>query len=276
MAEELIGHFGYFGIALILILGGLGLPIPEEAAIILAAVLTRNGRMSALPAIASCLVGVLLGDFVVYLLGYCYGEKVLRFPLTRRFLTREREAQIKGYLHRHGFKILVSGRLVPGFRTAAYLTAGILRLPTLKLLITDLVAVTMSTALMFGLGFLFADQIQKGIHEVQQWLVVAVAAGIVGWILYRYERARRLAGKVIGPPVLVADEAPLPAPEPEASGPAAAVAAVPGCAEGPSGRRSGVAVDARGGGARSMGEGPVEMGLAPPAPQSSAVQSPSR
>ena len=113
------------GIALILILGGLGLPIPEEVPIILAAVLTRNGQMSAIPALASCLGGVLLGDFVVYLLGYFYGEKVLSLPLTRRLLTRQREAQIKGYFHRHGFKILVSGRFVPGFRTAAYLTAGL-------------------------------------------------------------------------------------------------------------------------------------------------------
>ena len=70
LTEELIGKFGYVGIALILILGGLGLPIPEEAPIILAAVLTRNGQMSAPLALASCLGGVLLGDFVVYLLGY--------------------------------------------------------------------------------------------------------------------------------------------------------------------------------------------------------------
>ena len=104
-------------------------------------------------ALASCLVGVLLGDLVVYFLGFFYGEKVLSLPLTRRFLTRQREAQIKGYFHRHGFKILVSGRLVPGFRTAAYLTAGILKLPTLKLLITDLVAASLSTFLMFGLGY---------------------------------------------------------------------------------------------------------------------------
>ena len=90
-------------------------------------------------ALASCLAGVLLGDLVVYFLGFFYGEKVLSLPLTRRLLTRQREAQIKGYFHRHGFKILVSGRFVPGFRTAAYLTAGILKLPTLKLLVTDLV-----------------------------------------------------------------------------------------------------------------------------------------
>ncbi len=211
MADELIGKYGYVGIALILILGGLGLPIPEELPIVAAAVLTRNGKMSAIPALASCLGGVLLGDFVVYLLGYVYGEKVLSLPLTRRLLTRQREAQIKGYFHRHGFKILVSGRFVPGFRTAAYLTAGILKLPALKLLITDLVAATLSTLLMFGLGFFFANQIQKGIHEVQQWVTVLAAVGIASWFLYRYVRAQRRAGLPVGPPVLEVDEVPLPA-----------------------------------------------------------------
>ncbi len=214
MAEELIGKFGYVGIAFILILGGLGLPIPEEAPIIVAAILSRNGQMSVIPALASCLGGVLLGDFVVYVLGYCYGEKVLRLPITRRLLTRQREAQIKGYFQRHGFKILVSGRFVPGFRTAAYLTAGILKLPTLKLLVTDLVAATLSTLLMFGLGFLFAIQIQKGIHEVQQKIMLVVAVGIGSWLLHRFYRARRRAGLPVGPKVLEVDEVPLPPLEP--------------------------------------------------------------
>jgi membrane protein DedA with SNARE-associated domain len=211
LTENLIGHYGYVGIALILVLGGLGLPIPEEAPIILAAVLTRQGRMSAAPALASCLGGVLLGDFVVYLLGFFYGEKVLSLRLTRRLLTRAREAQIKGYFHRHGFKILVSGRFVPGFRTAAYLTAGILKLPTLKLLVTDLIAASLSTAMMFGLGFAFASQIEKGIREVQQWVALVLAAGISGWLIYRYDKARRRAGMLVGPPVLETDLAPLPA-----------------------------------------------------------------
>jgi membrane protein DedA with SNARE-associated domain len=219
LTEQLIERLGYVGIALILVLGGLGLPIPEEAPIILAAVLTRNNQMSGPMAVVSCLLGVLLGDFLVYFLGFFYGEKVLRFPLTRRLLTRQREAQIKGYFHRHGFKILVSGRFVPGFRTAAYLTAGILKLPALKLLLTDLVAATLSTSLMFGLGLLFAHQIQKGIREVQQWLTVLAALGVAGWLLYRYYRAQRRAGLPIGPPVMEADDVPLPALEREAGPP---------------------------------------------------------
>ena len=99
MTEQLIGQLGYLGIALILVLGGLGLPIPEEAPIVLAAVLSRNGQLKSLPlAFASCLAGVLLGDLVVYFLGFFYGEKVLSLPLTRRLLTRQRESQIEGIL----------------------------------------------------------------------------------------------------------------------------------------------------------------------------------
>jgi membrane protein DedA with SNARE-associated domain len=177
LTEQLIGQLGYLGIALILILGGLGLPIPEEAPIILAAVLSRNGKLHGPLALASCLIGVLLGDLVVYFLGYFYGEKVLSLPLTRRLLTRQREAQIKGYFHRHGFKILVS----------------------------------VTTFLMFGLGYAFANQIQSGIREVQQWVTVIVAAGVAIWLYFRYDKARRRAGLPVGPPVLDSDDVPLPA-----------------------------------------------------------------
>jgi membrane protein DedA with SNARE-associated domain len=210
VTELLVAHLGYLGIALILVLGGLGLPIPEEAPIILAAVLSRNGRMAVTLAFSTCLAGVLLGDFVVYFLGYYHGEKVLSLPITRRLLTRAREAQIKGYFHRHGFKILVFGRFAVGFRTAAYLTAGILKLPPLKLFLTDLVAASLSTLLMFGLGYAFAQQIQNGIKEAQQVLTVTLAASIAVLLAYRYYKGRQRAGLPVGPPVLFGDDLPLP------------------------------------------------------------------
>src|SRR5438270_7763769 len=101
VTELLVAHLGYLGIALILVLGGLGLPVPEEAPIILAAVLARNGQMVWPLALAACFAGVLVGDFVVYALGYFQGERVMSFRITRRFLSPEREAQIKGYFQRH-------------------------------------------------------------------------------------------------------------------------------------------------------------------------------
>jgi membrane protein DedA with SNARE-associated domain len=210
LTEQLIAHLGYIGIALILILGGLGLPIPEEAPVILAAVLSRNGKMLAPLAFATCLAGVLLGDFVVYFLGYWHGERVLSLRLTRRLLTRGREAQIKGYFHRHGIKILILGRFAVGFRTAAYLTAGILKLPPWKLFFTDLVAASLSTSLMFGLAYVFAHKIQSGIREFQEYLTVVIAVAVAAWLGYRFYNGRKRAGLPVGPPVLFEDESPLP------------------------------------------------------------------
>jgi membrane protein DedA with SNARE-associated domain len=223
--EELIGHLGYPGIMLVLILGGLGLPVPEEAPVILAAVLSRKGAMWWPLALASCFVGVLAGDFVVYFLGYFYGEKVLSFPLTRKFLTKAREVQIKGYFHRHGVKILILARFAVGFRTAAYLTAGILRLPALKLLAADL----------FAASLWFARWIETGIQEIKDYLVVVIVTIAVSWLLVRYYRGRRRAGRLVGPPVALTDDVPLPSddlnpgavPEPAAPEPAPPLAVEP-------------------------------------------------
>lgn len=203
MTDDLIGQFGYLGIVLLLILGGLGVPIPEEAPIVLSAVLSHKGRMLWYVALASCFIGVLLGDFVVYFLGYFYGEKVLSFRLTRSFLTKAREEQIKGYFHRHGIKILIVGRFAVGFRTAAYLTAGILRLPPLRLLAADCVAATLSTLLMFGAGYWFADWIEAGLREVKHVLVWLFALLLIGVVFYQYYKAHKRKGRVIGPPILV-------------------------------------------------------------------------
>jgi membrane protein DedA with SNARE-associated domain len=215
LTEDLIVHLGYLGFFLVLVLGGLGLPVPEEVPIILAGVLSRKATLWLPLAFASCLLGVIVGDFVVYFLGYFYGEKVLSLPLTRKFLTKAREAQIKGYFHRHGIKILILGRFAVGFRTAAYLTAGILKLPALRLFLTDLFAATLSTTLMFAFGYLFARQIEQATQEIHRWqqvITIGVAVILASWLLlrfYKLYKLRRTIGQRIGPPVLI-DDAPLP------------------------------------------------------------------
>ena len=83
-------------------------------------------------------IGIVVGIGLAFLfLSLFTGSRLAAARRTRQLLLTEarreadalrREAQIKGYFHRHGFKILILGRFAVGFRTAAYLTAGILKL----------------------------------------------------------------------------------------------------------------------------------------------------
>ncbi len=76
---DLIGMPGsYLGIILFLVLTGCGLPIPEEVPIVLAGVLSAKGQLVPEWAFAACLIGALLGDSLMYLIGYHFGHNLLR------------------------------------------------------------------------------------------------------------------------------------------------------------------------------------------------------
>ena len=62
MLFDLIVHFTYPGVFLVLLATGLGLPIPEELPIAIAALMARWDLMHWWGALLSCLAGVLAGE----------------------------------------------------------------------------------------------------------------------------------------------------------------------------------------------------------------------
>ena len=71
----------------VLVLGSLGVPIPEEIPIIAAAVLGHEGTIRWGLALPVCLLGVLSGDVVLYWVGRHWGEQVLNWRLVRLVLS---------------------------------------------------------------------------------------------------------------------------------------------------------------------------------------------
>ena len=66
MLTQLIGNFTYPGVFLVLLATGLGVPIPEELPIVIAAMMSRWEVMHWWGALLSCLAGVLAGDMLLY------------------------------------------------------------------------------------------------------------------------------------------------------------------------------------------------------------------
>jgi membrane protein DedA with SNARE-associated domain len=133
-------------------------PIPEEVIIVGAGVSagskTGEGwwayRWLMLPV---CLVGALIADVLLYGIGRFFGPRVLKLPVLSQLAPPEKQEKIRDNFHHYGVWIFVVGRMVPGVRTALFVTAGSMRLPLVRFCIADGVGALLGTSLIFLLGF---------------------------------------------------------------------------------------------------------------------------
>jgi len=194
MLLDLIVDFSYPGVFLILLATGLGVPIPEELPIAIAALMARWEAMHWVGALLSCLAGVLAGDMLLYCVGRHFGRRILQWPTVRRILTPAREARVMDAYHRHGLKFVVMARLVMGLRAAAFLTAGLVRVPFPRFLLADVTAVLVSVPLWFGMAYLVADSVAVALMYVRQlqfWIAGLVLVVAAGWLLVHLRRRQR-------------------------------------------------------------------------------------
>lgn len=192
--QEFVETFTYLGIFILLLLGSLGVPIPEEMPIIGAAVLSHGGVVQWWLALPVCLLGVLSGDMVLYWVGRHWGERVLNCRLVRLVLSRPREQWLSAAYRRHALKTIVTARHVMGLRAAAFLTAGSARVPFWKFVMADVGAAVFSVPVLFGLAYFFTDRVEAivaDVHRAERWLALAgllALAALLGIGVWRWYR----------------------------------------------------------------------------------------
>jgi membrane protein DedA with SNARE-associated domain len=188
MANFLLAHGSYLAIFVFLVLTGAGLPLPEEIPIIVAGVLSSKETMHPWIAFPVCLVGALLGDCIMYFLGYHFGRGLLKdHHWWSRFLTPEREAEIEEKFRRHGLSVFFVSRFLVGVRGPVYLTAGILRVSFRRFLLIDSLCAAVVVGTVFGLAYLFGSQIQNWIRvgEILLTVFVVLLVAAIGTFLWR-------------------------------------------------------------------------------------------
>lgn len=206
MADFLLAPGSYLAIIVVLVLTGLGFPIPEEVPIIAGGILAANGTLEPLPAFLCCLFGAIAGDCVMYWIGYHFGRGVLRdHRWWARFITPQREAEIEQKFRRHGLKIFFVARFLVGLRSPVYLTAGILRVSFRRFFLIDLICATTVVGTFFGLSYLFGQQIAQWILHVEVLLTVVAVIALTGVAFYFWRRHRQ---KLSGPKKGYSENAP--------------------------------------------------------------------
>ncbi len=198
MLASLFHPGSYLGIFVFLVLTGCGLPVPEEVAIVLAGVLSAQGKLLTGPALAACLTGALLGDFLVYAIGRRWGPSLLvAHPRFARLLRADREAKFEEAIERHAFKVLLLARFMVGIRGPVYLAAGAVRMPFRRFAMYDLLGVWLVVGGVFGLSYAFGNDVLQWIRHAELTVTVAVLAAAAVLAIYLYRRHRRSASRVV-------------------------------------------------------------------------------
>lgn len=186
----LIEHFPYLALLILLILGGMGLPFPEGATLILCGFLISSHVVKLLPSLVVAYAGILTGDLLFYLVGRKYGRMIVTDTWFNKIVSPERLSLLEAKFDKWGsLLILVGGRLIG----EVFLAAGILKMPFARLLIVDAISSVFAIGFWSGIGYIGGKSlkvIQEDITRIEHVVVLIIILFVVIWLFVGYFRSR--------------------------------------------------------------------------------------
>ncbi len=195
--SQLIGHWGYLAIFLVVVLGNVGLPVPEETMLILAGYLVWAGHLRLPSVLVVGIVSAVAGDNVGYWLGRRYGRGALDRFASWALVTPERLDAMRHFLMRYGPFGVFAGRFFPGLRFMAGPLGGATGLQFRPFFVANAlgaaVFVPYAVGLGYAIGYGMGDYVERFRHIEHVILIAAIicALALVGWRMLRNVRGHR-------------------------------------------------------------------------------------
>ena len=180
-----IEHFTYLGLFVVLLLCGMGLPMPEDIALLAGGFLVHRGVTRYPITLAVALLGVVAGDNSLFFLGRRFGTGLVRYFGLNRPGSQAQINRIRAFMRRHGHRAIFYARFLAGLRALIYLTAGSFGVTPLRFLAYDLLGAIISVPIVVSIGYLFGGQLEVVIHylggfERLLWVVAVLSLAIYG------------------------------------------------------------------------------------------------
>jgi len=194
----LIEDFPYIGLFLLMILGTVGLPFPEDGILLLSGLLTAHHVIRPLPAFFVVYSGLLMTDFLLYSAGKRYGRRLVEHRRFQKIITNERLTKLEGKFKKWGVLVVFFGRHLLGLRTQIFLVAGVMRMSWKKFLLVDGISALVTITLWGGLGYVGGNRVQAletEITIIEQMVMVILGISVGSLLLLRYLKKRYTSGK---------------------------------------------------------------------------------
>lgn len=192
------GLISLWGPFALLVLCGIGLPVPEDIILVAAGFLAADNGHSVIVTAALMYFGILGGDLIIYGVGRSLGQRVLSSRIGRLLVSPEKLPKVEELFRKYGSWVVFVGRFLPGLRAPVFMTAGTLGFPALKFIFMDGLAAILSAPLFVWLGHFAWEKYADDLQNLQKTVgmtkfvfigVVAVVA-IVAFFVIR-SRAKK-------------------------------------------------------------------------------------
>jgi membrane protein DedA with SNARE-associated domain len=187
---HVFGEFSYLAPFVVLLLCGIGFPLPEEVTLIGAGLLLHRGEVEFLPIVLVCSLAILLGDSIPYWLGRRYGMNALRIRWVARLLHPERFQRLQVRFEEHGNWATFACRFFAGIRIPGYFIAGTMGMRYVRFLALDLLGIAVSVPASIYLGRVFGRNVER-LKETVHDLHLILAFLVLTLVLILLVRARR-------------------------------------------------------------------------------------
>ena len=198
--RHLIEHWGYLAICAAILLGNLGVPVPEESTLVLAGYFVRQGDLRFPAVLLVGIVSAIAGDNLGYWIGRRYGQEVLQRFGRWVMLTPARLEGTRRFVARYGVVGVFSARFIAGFRFMAGPLAGSTGLRPLTFLAANALGALIYVPMMVAAGYsvaygvsLYLTRFAWVLGRVERLILIGAVGGVVaflGWRAFQAIRAR--------------------------------------------------------------------------------------
>jgi membrane protein DedA with SNARE-associated domain len=192
--SNLITNYPYTGIFLTLILGGIGLPFPEGATLIMSGFLIAHGTIKLFPTFLVVFPLLLITDFFIFFVGKKYGRMLVQHQRFRKWISPEKLLKLEEKFKRRGALVVLFGRHILGLKTQLLLLAGIMKMSVTKFLIVDGATALLTVAVFWGgVGLLGEERIEMFKTDATKIGHIAMVVFLIvfaGWVCYKLQKKR--------------------------------------------------------------------------------------
>jgi membrane protein DedA with SNARE-associated domain len=183
----------YAKLAGILLLCGLGLPIPEDISLISAGYLAHLGKVDLHSVFIVCFAAVLAGDTLAFTVGRRFGTKILASKFGHRYFNPRRQRRVRAYFRSYGSKVIFIARFLPGLRFSIFLSAGMLHVRPYVFIVYDALAALLSVPFLVYCAYYFGDRIDHVIvwAKRSEYGILAVVGVVALYVVIKILRKRR-------------------------------------------------------------------------------------